>query len=268
MTGLLPIAISFDGGGSIRIPAALSGAFGLAPTFGRIPFDSDICITGGMTHAGVNTATTTDTALAYALLAQNEPGHLITQLYGSDGPPRPHLLDFEKIDDFSDLKVGVMWPYFNDCDPEIANSCKAVIKELQQRGANVVEVSIPHLNALSLAHSLAISVLFSAAEEANFYHRDDIEPATKIQLQLGKVVTGVELTASNRLRAWAMQFIKKLFVEQMDVFVLPGCPIVAPRIPKAALANGECNLTLTTIVMRYVFLANLAGTNHLQRLLR
>lgn len=41
MTGLVPIAISFDGGGSIRIPVSFSGAFGLGPTFGRVPCDTD-----------------------------------------------------------------------------------------------------------------------------------------------------------------------------------------------------------------------------------
>jgi len=170
MTGVVPVGISFDGGGSIRLPAALSGAYGLAPTFGRIPFDSDICLTSGNVHAGTNTATTTDTALAYALLAQNEPGHHLTKIYdgGIEGPPRPHLKDFDKIEDFSDLRIGIFWDYFNDCDPEIATYCKAVVNELKDRGAKVVEVSIPHLKVLSMSHGLNISCAFSALNETHF----------------------------------------------------------------------------------------------------
>ncbi|CAB9531534.1 Glutamyl-tRNA(Gln) amidotransferase subunit A [Seminavis robusta] len=261
MTGLVPVGISFDGGGSIRLPAAFSGAFGLAPTFGRVPFDSDASVTSGNVHAGVNTATTTDTALAYALLAQNEPGHMINQVYDGDvhGPPRPHLTDFDKIDNFEGLRIGVFWDYFNDSDPEIAASCKAVITELEKRGAKVVEVSIPHLKAMSLAHGLNISVAFSALEETHFYHRDDLEPATKIQLQMGKTVTGTELMSCNRIRGWAAQYVKKLFAEEMDVFITPSCPIVAPRIAKDALECGESNLPLLSVVMRYVPLVNLCG---------
>lgn len=261
MTGLVPIALSFDGGGSIRLPAALSGAFGLATTFCRVPFDRDVCLSSGMVHAGANTATTTDTALAYALLAQNEPGHIVTRLYDGDiaGPPRPHLSNFDKIEDFSDLRIGVFWDYFNDSDPEVAAYCKAVLNELEKRGAKIVEVVIPHLKALSLSHGMNISMAFSMSHETEYYHRNDLEPATMIQLGTGKNMTGMEHLAANRMRGWAMDYIKKLFANKIDVFFTPACPIAAPQIPKGALACGESNLPLFATVMRYVFLVNLAG---------
>lgn len=261
ITGLCPIALAFDGGGSIRLPAALSGAYGLAPTFGRVPWSDDVTITSGYIHAGVNTATTTDTALAYSLLAQNEPGNFASQFYDGDvqGPPRPHLTGFDEIDDFGGLKIGVFWDYFNDSDPEVAAACKAAIAELEKKGAKVVEVSIPHLKALSLAHSFGISTFFTVANESDFYERDDLEPGSKIQLQVGKVVSGVEFMSANRMRGWAMKYIKKLFAEEMDVFITPGCPIVAPRIPPGTLACGDSNFPLIATVMRYVFLVNLAG---------
>jgi len=261
MTGLVPVAISFDGGGSIRIPAALSGSFGLAPTFGRIPFDSDVCWTSGNVHAGTNTATATDSALAYALLAQNEPGHIISEQYDGNqrGPPRPHLTDFDKIDDFSGLRIGIFWDYFNDSDPEIVAQCKAVVNELTKRGATIVPVAIPHLKALSVAHGFNISAAFSSLQEEHFYQRNDLEPATMIQLQLGKTLTAVEYMATNRLRGWAMNYIKTLFAEKMDVFITPACPIVAPLLPKSARSHGESNIPLYSKVMKYMFLVNLAG---------
>jgi Asp-tRNA(Asn)/Glu-tRNA(Gln) amidotransferase A subunit family amidase len=43
-SGLVPAAIGFDGGGSIRIPASMSGVHGLGVTFGRVPFDIGLCV--------------------------------------------------------------------------------------------------------------------------------------------------------------------------------------------------------------------------------
>ena len=261
MTGIVPIGISFDGGGSIRIPAAFSGSFGLAPTFGRVPCQADDAYVSGNIHAGTNTATTTDTALAYALLGQNDRDHFYAQWYdgGKEGPPRPHLTDFDKIEDLSDLRIGVFWDYFNDCDPEIAQQCKDVLQKMQSRGATLVDVVIPNLNALDLAHGVTISMEMSFLQERDFFSRKDLEPATMIQLALANSMTGVEFLAASRLRGWAMDYMAKLFAEQIDVFVTPGTPITAPPIPKGALDCGELDMPLMVIVMRYVFLVNLTG---------
>jgi Asp-tRNA(Asn)/Glu-tRNA(Gln) amidotransferase A subunit family amidase len=71
--GLVPVAIGFDGGGSIRIPAAMSGVHGFAATFSRIPFDSAHEST--MIKAGAFANSAHDVALAYAALSPNAQGN-------------------------------------------------------------------------------------------------------------------------------------------------------------------------------------------------
>lgn len=75
-SGLVPMAVGWDGGGSIRVPAAMSGVVGLAPTFGRVPFDR---IHGGTfggnsgstnVKAGPIGATVLDVALGHLVLGQ------------------------------------------------------------------------------------------------------------------------------------------------------------------------------------------------------
>ena len=60
-TGLVPFAIGCDGGGSIRIPSALCGVFGIKPTFGRMSRAGDIA-GGTVAHVGPLASSTIDLA--------------------------------------------------------------------------------------------------------------------------------------------------------------------------------------------------------------
>lgn len=262
MLGLVPVAISFDGGGSIRLPAAFSGAVGLAPTYGRIPSNCGMCLSSGNIHAGVITATTTDTALAYALLSPNESGHYYTIQYdgGITGPPSPSLAGFDRIRNLSGIRIGIFRDYFDSADEEVRDCCHKALMQFEECGVEIVEVNIPHLRVLALAHAFSISMDFASSRDAEYYARGgDFEPATMIQLGLGKSMSGVEYLAANRMRGWAIHYFKHIFQQKIDVFITPTSPTTAPRLPLEALRWGESNTTLVTKVMRFIFLVNLAG---------
>lgn len=89
-TGIVPIAIGFDGGGSVRIPASLSGLHGLGMSFGRVPFNNRTDTT--MIKAGPLTTNAYDAGLVYELLSPPAEGHFYSILYdgGHRGPPPPH----------------------------------------------------------------------------------------------------------------------------------------------------------------------------------
>jgi amidase len=61
--GLVPIASASDGAGSIRIPAACCGLFGLKPQRGRIPLDPDLEHWNGLSVNGCVSRSVVDTAL-------------------------------------------------------------------------------------------------------------------------------------------------------------------------------------------------------------
>ncbi|MDB5802165.1 MAG: hypothetical protein JWL63_3104 [Rhodocyclales bacterium] len=76
-TGMVPLAIGSDGGGSVRVPAALCGIFGIKPSWGRVPVYPGcrderypgISSWESLEHIGPLTRTAADAALAMSVLA-------------------------------------------------------------------------------------------------------------------------------------------------------------------------------------------------------
>lgn len=66
--GVVPFAIGTDGGGSLRIPAALSGLFGMKANFGRVPV-APTSATPTLAHVGPITRTVRDAALVLKIIA-------------------------------------------------------------------------------------------------------------------------------------------------------------------------------------------------------
>ena len=73
-SGMLPLVTASDGGGSTRIPASFVGAFGLKPTYGRIPQDHGrLWYYGDTAVHGPLTKTVADNALYLDLTAGYDP---------------------------------------------------------------------------------------------------------------------------------------------------------------------------------------------------
>ena len=69
-SGLGPLAHGADGAGSIRIPSALCGVFGLKPSFGRVPYLPNNDIWAARSHNGPMTRTVGDAALLMNAIAR------------------------------------------------------------------------------------------------------------------------------------------------------------------------------------------------------
>jgi len=77
-TGMVPVGMGGDGGGSIRIPSACCGLFGLKPQRGRVTTAPHPHLWFALGTAGPLTRSVLDSALVYDVVRGNVPGDLYT----------------------------------------------------------------------------------------------------------------------------------------------------------------------------------------------
>ncbi|WP_379038166.1 amidase family protein, partial [Methylobacterium goesingense] len=71
--GLVPIALGSDTNGSIRVPSAFCGCFGLKPTYGRLTRAGSFPFVGSLDHLGPMARSVTDLALSYDAMQGPDP---------------------------------------------------------------------------------------------------------------------------------------------------------------------------------------------------
>ena len=136
---IVPAAIGTDTGGSVRLPAALSGIIGFRPSLGRYP-------SGGITPV----AHTRDVAGPMALNMEN-----IT-LLDSVMAARPQI---KHAVDLKTLRLGVARnPFYLNLDLETKRVMNAALEKLRKAGVTLVEADLETMTALNEKTSFPIAL--------------------------------------------------------------------------------------------------------------
>ncbi len=251
--GLCPLAVSADGGGSIRIPASLCGQVGLKATFGRISEHGAAPLCWSVAHVGPIAASARDAALGYLAMAGPDRRDPNTTAQ----PP----VDLERFgeENLEGLRLGVFRPWFEHADRDIVAACDRVLTELAARGATVVDVTIPDLALLRTAHLVTIVSEMRASHRPHIErHRSAYNLDTRLNLALAGRMLGTDYVHAQRLRARFDHHFEKA-LRTADVLVTPTTACTAPILPNDALRSGESNLEVTDRIMRFAPAGNLTG---------
>jgi Asp-tRNA(Asn)/Glu-tRNA(Gln) amidotransferase A subunit family amidase len=252
-SGLCPVALGADGGGSIRIPAALCGLVGLKSTFGRISEAGAYPLGWSVGHLGPLAATAVDAALMYAVIAAPDPRDPNTQ-----HQPAATLADFGNMD-LRGLTFGIYREWFNHASPEIVAACDSTVRKFVERGAQVREIEIPDLDLTRIAHVIAIlSEMATSLEPFYAQHRRDYGLDVRVNLVIGRAFTSRDYVQAQRIRTRAMRNFNEA-LSKVDVILTPATAVTAPPIPADAVAEGESDLSIVTELMRFIFATNLTG---------
>jgi len=217
--GVVPLATGGDGGGSIRIPAAFSGVFGLKPSYGVVPNllgpMGTLAVYGGLSRD------VTDSALMLNVLTRPDARDSFA-------------IPYRGIDYLDGLDRGVAglqiaWSPdlgFPVPDPPVVAGMQPAIDALVKAGADVQRVSLD----LSGAQN-ALEVIWGASHAAVVRDFDGAQLAALDSGLLRLVISAQEISASELQAAYAdMRALSQkmqLFHQQHDLLLTPTTPITA-----------------------------------------
>jgi len=132
-------SIGSDTGGSIRQPASHCGVVGLKPTYGRVSRYGLIAFASSLDQLGPLTKDVKDCALMLQVIS----GHDQRDSTSVDCPVPDYLAALDR--GVKGMKVGIPAEYFDEgLSPEVEQVTRNGIKVLEDSGAEIVEVSLPH----------------------------------------------------------------------------------------------------------------------------
>ena len=219
--GMVPLALGTDTNGSIRVPAALCGVFGLKPTYGRVSRAGVVLFASSFDHVGPLARSTRDLALAFDVLQ----GPDATDPACTTRPADPVQRDIERGID--DLRLAV-------ADGHFARGGAPECHEAVTRVADALGVG--RRVTLPEAHrARAAAFVITTSEGAQLHleslrtRANDFDPLIRDRFLAGALVPAALYARAQRFRAWFRDRVREVFRE-VDVLLAPTTPWPAPRI--------------------------------------
>ena len=147
--GLGVLHLGTDGAGSLRIPAAFTGVFGMKPSFGQVPVYPALML-NVLSHQGPITRTVADAALMLSVIAQPDARDMAA--WNTPAPDFSAGLD----DGVRGLRVALSprLGHVAALDPEIEAAARQAARVLEQQGALVEEADPPLERAPDLIRAM------------------------------------------------------------------------------------------------------------------
>jgi aspartyl-tRNA(Asn)/glutamyl-tRNA(Gln) amidotransferase subunit A len=216
-------SIGTDAGGSVRIPAALCGVFGLRPTYGRVSNAGVRISYPSFDSCGPLARTAEDCGLILAAIAGYDPDDFATV------PVAPLASAPNRAVDLSGIRVGVpVRHFFDHLEPEVERAVRDAIALLYELGATVQDLEVDGLDAAWAADATRPELGYRYAVDIA-ERPDAFDPAV-----LRKLRSAMEPTIADHLSARregervAAAFRREL--ERVDLVAVPTTPIAAPLI--------------------------------------
>lgn len=208
--GIVPIAIGTDTGGSVRVPAALCGCFGLKVTYGAIPIDGVFPLVGSIDTVGPLADGTANLELAYRSMSG----------------------DTEPLEPDRELRLGIPMPWFEAAPltDEVRAGFAHAIASLERLGHRVHPLGLADVQPdprLGFAIGVEVAPVHREFRARGLPYGDDVAR----RLDAAEAVTESEAEEG---RAWQLM-IRQRFSDAFDVVDY----LLTPTVPAMRKTIGE-----------------------------
>ena len=270
--GAALMSVGTDTGGSIRQPAAFCGVVGLKPTYGRCSRWGVVAFASSLDQAGPFTRDVEDSALIFSVMA----GH----------DAKDSTSASMSIPDFSEainsgvegMRIGIPGEYqMDEMDNEISDLWRQGRKWLEQAGATMVDISLPHTK-----YALACYYIIAPAEaSSNLARYDGVRYGNRIEAETldlmyeatrasgfgeevqRRILIGTYALSAGYYDAYYLkaQQVRRLIKQDFDTAFSDVDAILTPTTPSAAFSLGKPVTDPITMYLNDIFTvpANLAG---------
>jgi len=219
--GITPFALGTDGGGSVRIPCALTGLFGIKAQFGRVPV-YPVAATPTLAHVGPLARTVRDAALLLSVISghdRRDPfavAEEVPDFVGAcDRPVRGMRVAWSRT-------LGYARP-----DPDVAQITEQAAKVFEDLGCEVVEVEkVLDQDPISLWVSEFYAGVGVRLKKQLLEQRELLDPAVADVLKDALRQTSEEYY-TNVFRRYELREVLRIFFEQYDLLLTPSLPCAA-----------------------------------------
>ncbi|MFH8410267.1 amidase [Streptomyces sp. NPDC018019] len=239
--GVVPMAHATDAAGSIRVPAACNGLFGLKPTRGRVSVgpDFDEIFNGLVVHGSVS-RTVRDSAVLLDQIRGPEPG----DPYFAQEPSRPYAEEVTRPP--GSLRIGVLtqaWGGHRTSTP-VADALSRTVRLLESLGHQVTEAEVGlgvdwEEFVQASAHQWTANLTASIDELAAAFDRpidsSTLEPPVLAGYHYGQRVSGAQFVTALAIRNRISRSLAQYF-RTHDILLTPTLPELP--VPLGTHAEG------------------------------
>ncbi|MGA9380382.1 MAG: AtzE family amidohydrolase [Phormidium sp.] len=247
--GLVPISLGSDTNGSIRVPAAFCGIFGLKPTYGRLSRSGAFLFAASFDHIGPFARSVRDLAAIFDVLQGEDKNDPVC----TKKPPEPCLPQLNQ--GIEGLRIAIADEYFaENAEPEVLAAVAKVAIALNTREI----ITIPESH-----RARASAFIITASEGANLHLKSiksrpqDFDIATRDRFIAGALIPANWYIQAQKFRRWYGDRLREIFTN-VDIIIAPTTPCAAPKIgqEKMVIAGQEMlvrpNLGLFTQPLSFV----------------